>query len=459
MKKIILMILISLLTVSLLSACAEDAAPATEPSAGAPSVPATEPPAEPPTEPATEAPEEDPTEPPIEEERALQLWYDEDDISVSPFTEETLEAAFSVAEAHLLRNWAGARGTLQFQIHRLAWDVDQTMHWAELSAQNETHPGWTLEDYRANLLYLDLTYSAEYDHTLNPSSDAAYEAVGLLLYRESTDSPWQFEDQDPSGTRRAMSLGELAAVDWQEGDRLLAGYRLDNGVLRLYGLADDGEISVTELSQPNLMPDAGSAAELPSVPAGEEDLYAPWELYWTRSYAPEDTEGYPFPQETLEAALATVEEYVTEHWATASGVLTFQIDKLAWDLDETRYDVAQCLASDSFPGWTQEDYFQNLIRINVTYSATYDSAVNPASDRTMDVLSLTLYRTETEPEQWTVMRENPEGTKRALSPEELAAVDWREEGRLLAGYRLWNGTLQLYACNDAGEIRYTEIAP
>lgn len=176
--------------------------------------------------------------------------------------------------------------------------------------------------------------------------------------------------------------------------------------------------------------------------------------------APEEIVVYPFPEEALASALEAVNQYLEER-SQEAGVLTFDVEKIAYDPMMTDVHVRQRLAGTPVDGWTEEDYYARQISFAVTYSATYDHEKTFMQDTAHDLIAVTLCREDPQ-SPWALQSSGvpvEEYSDRAMSFDELAAITNVPE-RILAGYKIGDDTYWLYLWDDStSETRFFQYAP
>lgn len=173
--------------------------------------------------------------------------------------------------------------------------------------------------------------------------------------------------------------------------------------------------------------------------------------------AAEKIELYPFTDEELAAAVKLVQKYLDEA-AEETGVLTYDVECIAYDPIMTDVHIRQKIAGAPVTGWEEEDYYAHQISFAVTYSATYDHEKSPVQDVNHGVISVDLNR-ENVQTPWAFQDSGvpvEEYSDRAMSLEELAGVT-DAGGRILAGYEVGDDACWFYLCDDAtGKIRFIQ---
>lgn len=106
---------------------------------------------------------------------------------------------------------------------------------------------------------------------------------------------------------------------------------------------------------------------------------------------PEEIQVYPFTSYAMETALRVVEEEIAI-FASAEGVLTFQVENIGFDPMSTDQAVLAEMYSGNPSGLSLDDLFARRICFAVTYSATYDHSVSPMEDVSHGQMLVTLAR-------------------------------------------------------------------
>lgn len=166
---------------------------------------------------------------------------------------------------------------------------------------------------------------------------------------------------------------------------------------------------------------------------------------------------YPFTNEELTSAAKVVQQCM-DGASTETGVLTYEVERIAYDPMMTDVHVRQMMAGSPVAGWTEKDYYEHHISFAVTYSATYDHTKSPFQDVSHGVISVSLSR-ETAQATWEFKDSGApveEYSDRAMSAEELAdAAD--ADGRVLAGYKAGDDILWFYLWDDAaGKVQFIQ---
>lgn len=173
--------------------------------------------------------------------------------------------------------------------------------------------------------------------------------------------------------------------------------------------------------------------------------------------AADEIKVYPFNAGELSAALKVVEEKMDD-FKNGTGVLTFDVERIAFDPIMT--DVrCRCIISDApIEGWTEADYYERYICFTVTYSATYDHYKTFEQDTEHYGISVKLYREDAQSE-WTYSDHGvpiEEHSQEALSADEVKQLTC-DYGRILAAYEVSEEEYWLYVCdNETGEVRFVK---
>lgn len=207
-------------------------------------------------------------------------------------------------------------------------------------------------------------------------------------------------------------------------------------------------VTASGQSAPQLSAPAATSPETPdpTIPTVPADFAVRREA--------EDITLHPFTQEEFAAALGAVQKN-QEETAKEAGVLTYQVERIAYDPILTDVHIRQKMAGAPVEGWTEEDYYQRQISFAVTYSATYDHTKSPVQDTKHQVISVSLSRADSQA-PWEFLSSGvpvEEYSPCALSAGELAEIP-EPGGRVLAGYELRGQGYWFYLCDEGtGEIR------
>lgn len=168
----------------------------------------------------------------------------------------------------------------------------------------------------------------------------------------------------------------------------------------------------------------------------------------------------PFTHEELTSAVEVVQQSM-DSASQETGVLTYEVERIAYDPIMTDVHVRQLMAGSPVAGWAEEDYYEHYISFAVTYSATYDHTKSPSQDVSHGVISVSLSRAEAQA-PWEFKDSGApveEYSDRAMSAEELAdAAD--ADGRVLAGYKAGDDVYWFYLWDDAaGKIQFIQEKP
>ena len=184
------------------------------------------------------------------------------------------------------------------------------------------------------------------------------------------------------------------------------------------------------------------------TPAGDDPTQAPDE---TIRRAPDAISVYPFTQQELDAAQQVVEG-IMDGLAGETGVLRYEVERVAYDPIMTDVHIRQRMAAPATPetdGWTEADYLARQISFVVTYSASYDHEKTFQSDAEHACIDVTLRRQDAQSPWEYVSHGVPveENSPFAISAEELAeCTGW--DGRLLGGYEFADGTQWFYLWDE-----------
>lgn len=163
---------------------------------------------------------------------------------------------------------------------------------------------------------------------------------------------------------------------------------------------------------------------------------------------------HPFTQEEFAAAVEAVRSN-QEDAAGEAGVLTYRVERIAYDPVLTDVHIRQKMAGAPVEGWTEEDYYQRQISFAVTYSATYDHTKSPVQDTNHQVISVSLRRANAQA-PWEFLSSGvpvEEYSPCAMSAGELAEIP-DPGGRVLAGYELSGQGYWFYLCDErTGKVR------
>lgn len=163
---------------------------------------------------------------------------------------------------------------------------------------------------------------------------------------------------------------------------------------------------------------------------------------------------YPFRADELNDAQETVQDYL-EDVSQESGVLTYTVERIAYDPIMTDVHVQQNIAGAPVDGWTEDDYYERQISFAVTYSATYDHTKSPVQDTEHHTISVRLRRENTQ-SPWEFQDSGApveEYSNQAMGAGDLKSIT-DADGRVRAGYHTMDDGCWLYLCDDnTGKIR------
>ena len=164
---------------------------------------------------------------------------------------------------------------------------------------------------------------------------------------------------------------------------------------------------------------------------------------------------YPYTEDELAQALEAARESARELGAD-EGTLTFEAERLAFDPILTDIHARQRLRNAPVEGWQEADYYSHYLSFTLIYSATYDHALSPRSDKDHAAISMELYRQS--PEDPWVFLDSGEPTSEysswILDAAELEKLPM-DTGRILAAYQPGENQRWLYVlAEDSGEVRY-----
>lgn len=180
---------------------------------------------------------------------------------------------------------------------------------------------------------------------------------------------------------------------------------------------------------------------------------------------------YPFTAEELADARELVESIVAG-FAQETGVLTFEVERIAFDPMLTDWNIRSEMSGAPTPGWAERDYYASRISFAVTYRATYDHEKTFLQDTEHAVLGVHLRRDGAQA-PWEYQEGDhgipvAEYSDRAMDTAELDRMVTLGglEGRLLGGYQVEEG-YWLYLYREAtGTVSFlrarqdgTEVLP
>lgn len=164
---------------------------------------------------------------------------------------------------------------------------------------------------------------------------------------------------------------------------------------------------------------------------------------------PAEISLYPFAPEELSNAQEVVQKYLDDV-SKEPGVLTYQVERIAFDPIMTDVHVRQGMIGAPMDGWTENDYYERQISFAITYTATYDHQKSPAQDVSHNVISVSLHR-ENAQSPWEFQDSGvpvEEYSGQAMSAGELSNIT-DAGGRVLAGYEAGDNEYWLYLCDDS----------
>ena len=275
------------------------------------------------------------------------------------------------------------------------------------------------------------------------------------------------------------------------GDALLftcpeleSGLRQEDGTVQLryrFPMAQDAHMLWTL----TLRPAEGSYQFVSNLPHGPVPEVTPSEAVWTEpeiatEALPADFQVrrgqdqisvYPFTAEELVDARELVESIVAG-FAQETGVLTFEVERIAFDPMLTDWNIRSEMSGAPTPGWAERDYYASRISFAVTYRATYDHEKTFLQDTEHAVLGVHLRRDGAQA-PWEYQEGDhgipvAEYSDRAMDTAELDRMVTLGglEGRLLGGYQVEEG-YWLYLYREAtGTVSFlrarqdgTEVLP
>lgn len=165
---------------------------------------------------------------------------------------------------------------------------------------------------------------------------------------------------------------------------------------------------------------------------------------------------YPFTEAELAEAQRVAEAKV-ESFAQGTGVLTYEVERVAYDPDLTDADVRAKIAVAPVEGWSEKDYYERNISFVVTHTATYDHKKSPMPDCEHDVFRVDMRRDNAQ-SPWYVENYGVPVDRYsdcALSREEVAELETHGEfsGALFAAYRV-EDSYMLYVYNESEDQFY-----
>lgn len=239
-----------------------------------------------------------------EEEDDYVVFRQPEEITVFPFTQEEIQAAYSAAE-QVVNDMKIENGVLTFQVEALSFDPMLTdIHVRQKIAQSPVS-GWGEYDYYERDISFSLVYSATYDHNVTFHSDVEQSAIGIHLHRASAEDSWIEESMgvptaEYSGT--ILNAEELRGFE-REGTRVLAGYCPKETEYWLYSfneitgavtceiktIPNDGEVSQpqTETSPVVILPESVPQSGEPISPQ-PGDTTSTWDASKITDYPSDD---------------------------------------------------------------------------------------------------------------------------------------------------------------------------
>ena len=165
-------------------------------------------------------------------------------------------------------------------------------------------------------------------------------------------------------------------------------------------------------------------------------------------------------------------ESIVAGFAQETGVLTFEVERIAFDPMLTDWNIRSEMSGAPTPGWAERDYYASRISFAVTYRATYDHEKTFLQDTEHAVLGVHLRRGGAQA-PWEYQEGDhgipvAEYSDRAMDTAELDRMVTLGglEGRLLGGYQVEEG-YWLYLYREAtGTVSFlrarqdgTEVLP
>lgn len=171
---------------------------------------------------------------------------------------------------------------------------------------------------------------------------------------------------------------------------------------------------------------------------------------------PEEIRIYPFTDQELqsarEAAMSQVELLKTE-----PGVLSFQVELLAFDPISTDAAVRQQIATGWYPDWTEDDFYIRHCVFTLLRTVSFDHSVTDQADAEWDPVIIHLFRADVD-QPWQV---GGVGSTDSPYPVRLRnASGLPVEGEVLASYDLGKGAYIVYVKDSDGEVscqRLTDV--
>jgi L,D-peptidoglycan transpeptidase YkuD (ErfK/YbiS/YcfS/YnhG family) len=254
-------------------------------------------------------------------DESFEVFRQPDEITVYPFTEEELSEALEVA-AVAKEKWATIDGTLSFVAERLAYDPILTDIHIRQQIAGAPIAGWSEEDYYSHCISFTLVYSASYDHEKTFMSDEEHCDVGIHLYREDTQSTWQYSDDGIAITpitNTIMDTAQLSGLECSDG-RILAAYSQSDSEVWTYQLNEEsGEISFI-VTDAETQPSNSVEVWPESIPqSGEAVTPQPGDT--TETWDPSRAELYPSDEDCSDMELL-------EKWMAVEGLELSDLDAL-----------------------------------------------------------------------------------------------------------------------------------
>ncbi len=156
-------------------------------------------------------------------------------------------------------------------------------------------------------------------------------------------------------------------------------------------------------------------------------------------------------------------ESIVAGFAQETGVLTFEVERIAFDPMLTDWNIRSEMSGAPTPGWAERDYYASRISFAVTYRATYDHEKTFLQDTEHAVLGVHLRRDGAQA-PWEYQEGDhgipvAEYSDRAMDTAELDRMVTLGglEGRLLGGYQVEEGTGCI--CTGRRPERFPSSAP
>ncbi len=218
----------------------------------------------------------------------------------------------------------------------------------------------------------------------------------------------------------------------------------------LFGLTACQEMETVNPTTDGVTESVPSSEQMtaPAIPDSEPTAFAVDTDMEVRR-EPAEISLYPFTPEELSNAQEIVQKYLDDV-AKEPGVLTYQVERIAFDPIMTDVHVRQGMIGAPMDGWAENDYYERQISFAITYTATYDHQKSPVQDVNHNVISVKLHR-ENAQSPWEFQDSGvpvEAYSSQAMSAEELGNIT-DASGRVLAGYEVDDHEYWLYLCDDS----------